>query len=726
MVDRVKPVWCLEVLVVREEVPTTGKTPKERNRARQVRRTFLTKVVSAKSLSSQATASTETPTPSTDLRHKVVQVVLDRSATIHKYKKRKKDETHNDDDDDDSEKPTTHSHDADHQQGITPWFELKGARKLLRSRAKLKVWGLCESNSNDDESTTSIRSFQATKILLIRPVLEAAYVSSLLLLPRSAIRRLFPEADDENDDDFRAAPNDQEEGPLPESFVRCLMPANAVSTEDGGSDTIPGSRPSDTDAPPSPPPSISSMTAIIHDLFHFAHAEREAGRGGNLYRSDGIVQHTQRLIDGIRTKGLRGGPNGRIRHRHTGEIDDETRGRYQRIPPTRQNAWEALERLQALYGKDSSLSEEDLETLKKDDAYTRAQQLRQVVYDDHISSNDSDSGAIQLVHGPSRPVTSPTTPQASEHDTSAPALPLDPRLNLPDPTDERRVRYVEQHKQPQIKWMVQRILALLEGLQSLQDPKQSKVFHLVDVGGGRGDLAHALAALCGPTTANDSLARKLNPQNLQVSITVLDNNESSLKAGQERAASAGLTNVSFILYDLSHAMSNQEPPRADIVTTPSSELSVTNVDLVYGLHCCGGLAEAAVELALLHHAPFVVSTCCFRSNLHLATLSQRAVCGSITEPAEEIKASKQADSYRAVVSTEDYRLVSRLAVRAGAKGQHWAIRVLNDLRLSQAKQRAKESQKNLEVWQEAFPVQLSIQNRVLFGQFQSKMVSTES
>jgi hypothetical protein len=34
---------------------------------------------------------------------------------------------------------------------------------------------------------------------------------------------------------------------------------------------------------------------------------------------------------------------------------------------------------------------------------------------------------------------------------------VDPWLNLPDPTDERRVKYIEERKRPQIQWMIQLI-----------------------------------------------------------------------------------------------------------------------------------------------------------------------------------------------------------------------------------------------------------------------------
>ena len=49
------------------------------------------------------------------------------------------------------------------------------------------------------------------------------------------------------------------------------------------------------------------------------------------------------------------------------------------------------------------------------------------------------------------------------------------------------------------------------------------------------------------------------------------------------------------------------------------------VAVVIGLHCCGGLSEASVELAAECNAAagFCVCTCCFCSNPELATLTNK-------------------------------------------------------------------------------------------------------
>lgn len=46
------------------------------------------------------------------------------------------------------------------------------------------------------------------------------------------------------------------------------------------------------------------------------------------------------------------------------------------------------------------------------------------------------------------------------------------------------------------------------------------------------------------------------------------------------------------------------------------------VDIVVGLHCCGGLSEVALNVAAASHASFLVCTCCFCSHPQLALLTK--------------------------------------------------------------------------------------------------------
>jgi len=88
--------------------------------------------------------------------------------------------------------------------------------------------------------------------------------------------------------------------------------------------------------------------------------------------------------------------------------------------------------------------------------------------------------------------------------------------------------------------------------------------------------------------------------------------------------------ISFVLCDLS------KEEKVDEVLG-----DVGRFDLVFGLHCCGGLAETAVELALRSiqysgaAVDFCASTCCHLSNTHLASLTAHASSGLFPTPSRE-------------------------------------------------------------------------------------------
>jgi len=268
---------------------------------------------------------------------------------------------------------------------------------------------------------------------------------------------------------------------------------------------------------------------------------------------------------------------------------------------------------------------------------------------------------------------------------------VDPSLNLPDATDARRVKYVNERKRPQVLWMLELIKRLVDGLEN-----QHGLIHLADIGGGRGDLANAVAAYF---TAGKNCSRRVH-------VTVIDLNKSSLDAGRARAVDAGLGSyMTFVLCDL------EDTERVTAV------LEKSTFDMVFGLHCCGGLAEAAVELALQCRATFCISTCCFQSNDQMATLSQLSDSMIVLEQHKNDRAS-----------------VSALAVIAGSQGQHRAIRALNAMRLVAAERRfqtiieQKSSLASLSLidkkrnftarlctWQESFPIKFSVQNRIMIG-----------
>lgn len=300
----------------------------------------------------------------------------------------------------------------------------------------------------------------------------------------------------------------------------------------------------------------------------------------------------------------------------------------------------------------------------------------------------------------------------SDHDNHVVygGIDVDPSLNLPDPNDERRIRYVDERKRPQILWMlglIRRMVGyedevdnevkgdLSEGAPAPKKRKQQKEareLYFVDIGGGRGDLANAVAAFF----AQDHVRVKAH-------VTVLDVNQSSLDAGRQRALKSKLDDkMSFVLCDVAN--------RANVEELCAKQ----RCDLVFGLHCCGGLAEAAVELAVQANASFCISTCCFRSNWHLASLSKHA---------DKMFDSETTTKDVATQHQSDRTLLAALAVVVSGQGQHRAIHTLNSMRLTAAEDlfKATDARKQffLKTWQESFPIEYSVQNRIMVGEIKN-------
>ena len=292
---------------------------------------------------------------------------------------------------------------------------------------------------------------------------------------------------------------------------------------------------------------------------------------------------------------------------------------------------------------------------------------------------------------------------------------VDPSLNIPNPNDAKRLKYINERKRPQVKWMVDCAMRLLNTHAPANGTKMNSSFpiRVVDVGGGRGDLAMAVAA------AFLAMGNNL----LQVHVTVIDINQQSLDAGCQRAKAAGLAHaMSFVLCDVTDSVQVEE------LLLPNDRVGA--VALVFGLHCCGGLTEAAIELAMTARCHFCVCSCCFCSNPMLNTLSRRADeivksngNGTGGETGENTAAER--------LHIEDRKIVATLASSTTKQeGQHRAMRAINALRLAAAKAAFVEGNAGeektdtgtgtgtgtvLETHQETFSSQFSVQNRVLVG-----------
>ena len=170
-----------------------------------------------------------------------------------------------------------------------------------------------------------------------------------------------------------------------------------------------------------------------------------------------------------------------------------------------------------------------------------------------------------------------------------PPLPLNlnaDTASAPSPELSRRMGYLEGKKGPQIEWIVRRIRAMMAAKDKVgrEGPPYR---HVVDVGGGRGDLAVHIAA------AFPDIGR----------VTVVDLNKKSLEAGREYARTRGVQErMRFECDDFASFFGGDgggggadEPP----------------VDLVVALHACGDLSDLALRFALERGADFCVCPCCY-------------------------------------------------------------------------------------------------------------------
>lgn len=171
-----------------------------------------------------------------------------------------------------------------------------------------------------------------------------------------------------------------------------------------------------------------------------------------------------------------------------------------------------------------------------------------------------------------------------------------PTSNIHQPSAHGKLtrgEYLARKKHPQIAWFLRRIFFTTA---TTQPPL---FHHILDVGGGRGDLAVALA---------------LQQEHLHVSI--VDTNASSLAAARVFAEQQGVG-------DRMHTIESDFTTFAQ-AGVPSSP-TVPVFDLVVALHACGDLSDWAMKFATTRGLPFIVCPCCF------SKLSQQSTATRLAE-----------------------------------------------------------------------------------------------
>ena len=145
---------------------------------------------------------------------------------------------------------------------------------------------------------------------------------------------------------------------------------------------------------------------------------------------------------------------------------------------------------------------------------------------------------------------------------------------------------------------------------------------VVDIGGGRGDLAINLA--------------RLLPR---LRVHMMDIHTPSLRDAEKAAAKFGPavhSRCSFRVQDVTQLFSAPSLLPPHIVHRESNGKIV-----LVGLHCCGGLTDAILALARRHRVAFLCCPCCFLKHAHLRSLAHDSdfaapagciVCPSSAQP----------------------------------------------------------------------------------------------
>jgi hypothetical protein len=248
----------------------------------------------------------------------------------------------------------------------------------------------------------------------------------------------------------------------------------------------------------------------------------------------------------------------------------------------------------------------------------------------NIPLGDQHREIVPPNHGERRKGVQPAAAAAEgDEEGKAPPTPL-----LPPRSQRTREQYAHFKKAPQVVWFLGALGHLIAQVQVQQQQQQGQqgqgvgpkmgahplpVLSLVDVGGGRGDLALAVAATFPHA----------------VRVTVIDLNAASLSAGEARAKELGIANMGFVAADVFNALDGP---------------ALAGVDLFFGLHTCGGLTDAVISLALRKQCAFLLVPCCYTKNASLVLRCARM--GLVVDAAAAAAAAAGDGAAAAVDSAE--------------------------------------------------------------------------
>jgi hypothetical protein len=169
-----------------------------------------------------------------------------------------------------------------------------------------------------------------------------------------------------------------------------------------------------------------------------------------------------------------------------------------------------------------------------------------------------------------------------------------------------RMDYMKIKKWPQVRWLLQKLQHILDHHSSsivytATNTASPPIVRILDVGGGRGDLAVAMA---------QSFAN--------VHVTIVDVNETSLQAGKDFAEQVmgkvlADRQTSWYCDDFAHfVVSSDQSFNTNNNTNNNKDINFkTEFDVVVAWHACGDLSDYALEYATRMHASFIICPCCY-------------------------------------------------------------------------------------------------------------------
>jgi hypothetical protein len=258
-------------------------------------------------------------------------------------------------------------------------------------------------------------------------------------------------------------------------------------------------------------------------------------------------------------------------------------------------------------------------------------------------------------------------------------------LNVPDNSSSLKSRrgaltrgeYIHGKKEPQVEWIVRRLFQLIDGSsegvvnavkKTIRDElvQEEEELNIMDVGGGRGDLAVGIALEL----------RRRGRRNGKV--YVVDLNGKSLAAGQVYAEQLGVSDlVVFLDMDFSEVLGN----------IPNTSLPACHY--VVALHACGSLSDMALSYASQRKASFCVVPCCFSktnpehsSSMWCATVAESSAPPTTSPQLEDSTMQILPETTQPHGSREDrIRMLGRLAESEPRECSWKTMRGINILRL---------------------------------------------